>query len=236
MKFSIIIPCYNELANLEILINYILPLVNNYDLECILVENGSTDKSREYFKNNIDGKYNNIKVVYVNKNKGYGFGIQQGLKLSKGEYLGWTHADMQVLPNDLKKLFDFAMLKNKNDKIFLKGRRLNRPFLDRFFTAGQSAFSSMIFLYKMYDIGAAPVIFSKSLINNFELMPDDFSIELFTYLIAKQKKFKIQKFDIILNDRKNSISSWNTGLASKIKLSISLIKSSFLIRLRGSIK
>ena len=236
MKFSIVIPCYNEFANLGTLINYILPLVNDYELECILVENGSTDKSREYFKSKIDGKYSNIKIVYVDKNKGYGFGIQQGLKLSKGEYLGWTHADMQVLPNDLRKLFDFAMLKNTNDKIFLKGRRLHRPFLDRFFTAGQSVFSSMIFLYKMYDIGATPVIFSKSLISNFNLMPDDFSIELFTYLTAKQKKFKIQKFDIIINDRKNSISSWNTGLASKIKLSISLIKSSFLIRLKGSIK
>jgi glycosyltransferase involved in cell wall biosynthesis len=236
MKFSILIPCYNEFTNLKSLIDYILPLQDIYELEYILVENGSTDNSREYFQNNIDGKYKNIKIAYVDTNKGYGFGIQQGLKLCKGEYLGWIHADMQVLPNELRKLFDYILLKGSNQKLFLKGRRFNRPLLDRFFTIGQSMFSSIIFLNKMWDIGATPVIFSKSLIDNFDLMPDDFSIELFTYLIAKRKDFQIKRFDITINDRKNSISSWNNGLISKIKLSLILIKSSILIRLNGTIK
>ena len=236
MKFSIIIPCYNECANLPSLIDNILPLQNDYELEYILVENGSNDNSRDYFRNNIDGKYKNIKIVYLDINKGYGFGLKQGLKLSKGQYLGWLHSDMQVHPNDLRPIFDFALANNSNQKLFLKGRRFNRPLLDRFFTIGQSMFSSIIFLNKMWDIGATPVIFSKSLIDNFDLMPDDFSIELFTYLIAKRKDFQIKRFDITINDRKNSISSWNNGLISKIKLSLILIKSSILIRLNGTIK
>lgn len=98
MKFSIIIPCYNEQANLPSLIERILPLQNEYELEYILVENGSTDNSREFFIKNIEGKYKNIIVEYVDINKGYGFGIKQGLKLSNGQYVGWIYSDLQVCP------------------------------------------------------------------------------------------------------------------------------------------
>ena len=61
MKFSIVIPCYNEQASLPLLIERIIPLQNDYELEYILVENGSTDNS-EYLKNNVDGKYKDITV------------------------------------------------------------------------------------------------------------------------------------------------------------------------------
>ena len=106
--------------------------------------------------------------------------------------MGWIHADMQVLPNDLRKLFDRALECRSDKEYFFKGRRLNRPFLDRFFTTGQSLFSSIIFQYRMTDIGATPVVFSKSLIHNFDLMPDDFAIEVFTYLAAKKKNMKLK--------------------------------------------
>ena len=196
MKFSIIIPCYNECTNLPSLIDNILPLQNDYELEYILVENGSTDNSREYFQNNIEGKYKNIKIIYLDINKGYGFGLKQGLKLSKGQYLGWIHADMQVHPNDLKPILDFALANNSNQKIFLKAIRLSRPLIDRFFSFGQTVFSSIIFFYKMFDVGASPLIFSKMLIDDFDIMPDDFSIEVFIYLAAKKKNFRLK--DLIL--------------------------------------
>lgn len=235
MKFSIIIPCYNEKENLALLIDNILPLQNDYELEYILVENGSTDNSREYLKNNIDGKYKNIKIKYLDINKGYGYGLKNGLKLAEGEYLGWIHADMQVHPNDLRPIFDFALSNNFKEKIFLKARRMNRPFVDKFFAAGQTVFSSIVFFYKMFDIGASPLIFSKSLIDNYDKMTNDFSIEVFTYLMAKKKKFYIKRFNVNLNDRQNSNSSWNTGLMSKLKLSLILIKSSLLIKISGII-
>ena len=62
MKYPIIIPCYNEADNISNLISKITPLQAKYDLEYILVENGSKDSSREYFKNHIEGKYPRIKM------------------------------------------------------------------------------------------------------------------------------------------------------------------------------
>ena len=82
----------------------------------------------------------------------------------------------------------------------------------------------------MTDIGATPVVFSKSLFNNLDVIPDDFAIEVFTYQL--RKKIEIKRFNININDRINSVSSWNTGILSKIKLSLLLIKSSFLIKIK----
>tara|TARA_X000000950_G_C13614712_1_gene536820 strand:- start:34 stop:744 length:711 start_codon:yes stop_codon:yes gene_type:complete len=232
MKFSVIIPCYNEQANLPLLIDRILPLQNDYELEYILVENGSTDNSREYFTKMIEGKYKNIIVKYLDINKGYGFGLKQGLKLAKGQFIGWIHADMQAHPNELRQIFDSALSNKSDQKIFLKARRINRPFVDKFFAFNQKIFSFIVFFYIMSDIGASPLIFSRALIDNFDEMPDDFSVEVFTFLKAKKKNFYIERFNIILHDRENSISSWNTGLISKFKLSLIIIKSSLLIKIK----
>ena len=98
MKYSIIIPCYNEKDNIDNLLERVSVLQKNYNVEYILVENGSKDGSREYFRSNIEGRFSNVKVVYVKENRGYGYGLQQGMKIASGDYLGWIHADMQITP------------------------------------------------------------------------------------------------------------------------------------------
>ena len=63
MKYSIIVPCYNEEANLDKLIARLSPLQGKYDLEYVLVENGSKDGSRRYFKENMENNYPNSSGV-----------------------------------------------------------------------------------------------------------------------------------------------------------------------------
>ena len=114
MKFSVIIPCYNESESLQNILEMILPLQNDYDLEYILVENGSLDRSKEFFQTNIEKKFTNLKVVYVKNNIGYGYGLQRGLEVASGDYIGWAHADSQVMTDDLRTFFDFILYKNIN--------------------------------------------------------------------------------------------------------------------------
>ena len=47
MKFSLVIPCYNEAANLPLLLARCKELTRHGDVEVILVDNGSTDNSPE---------------------------------------------------------------------------------------------------------------------------------------------------------------------------------------------
>jgi glycosyltransferase involved in cell wall biosynthesis len=63
MKISIIIPCFNERNSLEDLISQITFLQKNYEVEFILIENGSIDDSKEFFIE-IEGKHKNIQIVF----------------------------------------------------------------------------------------------------------------------------------------------------------------------------
>ena len=96
MKFSLVIPCYNESKNLPALIKSCEKLIKSYDIEVVIVDNGSNDDTREKFKTLVKGK-SKIKLLRVDVNKGYGNGILEGLRFSKGDIIGWTHADMRII-------------------------------------------------------------------------------------------------------------------------------------------
>lgn len=232
MKYSIIIPCYNEADNIESLIERITKLQEKYDLEYILVENGSKDNSRSYFQDNIEGKYSNIEVTYVDVNQGYGYGLQQGMKAAKGDYIGWIHADLQIPPEELIPFFEEIECDKFSEKLFLKGRRMNRSMFDKFFTNGQALFNSCLFRAKLYDIGAIPVLFSRELLDEVSIdeMANDFSIELYIYAEAVKLGYKVKRFKVRILDREKGYSSWNHGLKSKIKQSKKIFLDSLKIK------
>lgn len=230
MKYSIVIPCYNESDNLDNLIDT-LKKVDYFDLaEFILVENGSKDDSRKFFEKSkkIDGIH--FKKVYVDENQGYGYGLLQGLKASNGKYVGWLHADLQVNPNYMNDLIKYIEENGDNEKFFLKGKRKNRPFLDCFFTGAMTIFETCLFGKRLNDIGAIPVLFNRELLDEFKKPPYDFSIELYTFYKARCNHYKVKRFKVILEERKKGNSSWNKGFMSKIKQSKIIMKDSFQIR------
>ena len=138
MKLSIVIPCYNEEKNLPYLISKLEKILQNKLYEVILINNGSKDKSKEII-DKFKLKYINLKSLNLKVNKGYGYGILQGIKISKGELLAWTHSDMQTNPEDILEGIKFFNKDKK--KIFVKGIRKGRPFLDNFFTISMSIYS-----------------------------------------------------------------------------------------------
>ena len=172
MKYSIIIPCYNEEDNIEKLINLLSSKSNLYDIEWIIVENGSKDNTRTLL-NNICKDKKNFKLVYIDENQGYGYGIVQGLKNVSGDYVGWLHADMQVSPDSMLEFIKLNEL-SKETKKFYKGSRKNRKFIDNFFTFFMSVFSTLLFQTFLSDIGAIPVLFHRDLMNKLDKIPHDF--------------------------------------------------------------
>ena len=230
MKYSIIIPCYNEEDNIEKLINLLSSKSYLYDIEWIIVENGSKDDTRTLL-NNICKDKKNFKLVYIDQNQGYGYGIEQGLKNTSGNYVGWLHADMQVSPDSM---LEFIKLNElfKETKNFYKGSRKNRKFIDNFFTFFMSVFSTLLFQTFLSDIGAIPVLFHRDLMNKLDKIPHDFSIETYVYYIAKKENYKIIRLPIYMNEREKGESSWDTGIFSKIKQSWRIIKALIKIRLK----
>ena len=100
MLFSLVIPCFNEAENIENIIKRINQIQQKLNIEIVLVNNGSTDDTEDILKKNFN-LLKKIKIVKVEKNIGYGFGIITGLKNAKGSILGWTHSDIENNLDDI---------------------------------------------------------------------------------------------------------------------------------------
>ena len=220
-ELSIVIPCYNEDDNIFPLFTKIQDLLNlDKEIEVIVVDNGSTDKSNENIINSDLFIKNKIKLKKIDKNIGYGHGIMSGVRIAKGDYIGWCHADLQTEPSDVYNAFLSNKEKLKNGDYIIKGLRKNRSIFDEIFTFGMSLIASVIFLKKINDINAQPKIFPKSFLPYLQNHPNDFSLDLFFLVIAKKHNYKIINHDVTMKKRIYGEAKGGGSLKGKIKLII----------------
>lgn len=214
MKFSLVIPCYNEAASLPRLLERCKGVTCYPDIEVILVDNGSTDDSSQVLQKLLP-QYPGCRSIHIEKNCGYGFGILSGLKAAKGEILGWTHADMQTDPQDV--LQGLKLFEKKGDGIFAKGCRYGRPWADAVFTVGMSVFETILFGRPMWDINAQPTMFSRAFFETWQDPPHDFSLDLYAYYQAHCRRLQVHRFPVMFSKRAHGISHWNINWAAKRK-------------------
>ena len=214
MKLSLVIPCYNESANLPILLERCKALGALEGVEVILVDNGSTDNSGEVLAKLLPA-YPGCRSLRVEVNQGYGFGILSGLRAAHGDILGWTHADMQTDPQDV--LTGLNYFEDKTDHAFVKGRRYGRPLMDVFFTIGMSLFETLLLSKRMWDINAQPNLFTRRFFESWRSPPHDFSLDLYVYYQALLQRLAVRRFPVRFAPRAHGISHWNVNWSGKKK-------------------
>ena len=111
-KVSIVISAYNEENKISDSIKSLRLLDYPKDLyEVIIVNDGSTDKTKDAIAKYADGK--NIIFVDNKKNKGKAACLNQGISVAKGDYVACMDADSVVSKDILKKTIPYF----KNDEI-----------------------------------------------------------------------------------------------------------------------
>lgn len=110
-KISIIVPVYNNEKYLE---KCLISLLNQTykNIEIIIIEDNSTDKSREILKNYSSNK--NIKIINNSKNMGAAYSRNIGLEAASGEYIGFIDSDDYVETDYYEKLMQ-SIIKNKSE-------------------------------------------------------------------------------------------------------------------------
>jgi glycosyltransferase involved in cell wall biosynthesis len=228
INIEVVIPCYNEELSIKYLVQKCEDIASRFPITFILVDNGSTDDTWINMKNCVTDLAK-IKIERVQVNRGYGAGIISGLRLTTAPYVGWTHADLQTDLNDI--IMALGLIENSKEPwLLIKGSRKNRPVIDRFFSATMSCFESILFSTKMVEINGQPTIFSRELISELKLAPNDFMLDLFVYRKAIQNKFSIEKVPVIFLKRPFGNSSWNKGFRSRIKFITRIVLYSFRLK------
>jgi glycosyltransferase involved in cell wall biosynthesis len=235
-KLSIVIPCYNESGNLPLIVARLRELLHGRDdTEVVLVNNGSTDDSAETFSKVLaDPALAFIRVEHVKGNRGYGFGIMSGLRAARGEFLAWTHADMQTDPADVLKGLETILTSRDPQNVYLKGRRIARNPLDAFFTFGMSVVSSACLGLWLNDINAQPKMFSRRFFEMFEAPPDDFAFEVYVYYLARKRGLELLTIPVSFANRRHGQAKGGGTLAGKWKLTRRTLL--YIIRLRRDLR
>ena len=98
---TVLIPCYNEINTIEKLVYKILNL-NNLRIEIIIIDNNSTDGTKDILKNNLESKVS--KIIYNDSNHGKGYSLKKGIEAATGEIILVQDADLEYDPNEYEKL------------------------------------------------------------------------------------------------------------------------------------
>ncbi|MCK5862629.1 MAG: glycosyltransferase family 2 protein [Candidatus Hydrogenedentes bacterium] len=107
-NISIIVPVYNEIDNLKILldsINNTLAELSHCQHECIFVNDGSTDGTREEL-NQLAENIHTLHVVHLAQNYGQSAALIAGLRRARGEYIITLDGDLQNDPADIPTFLD----------------------------------------------------------------------------------------------------------------------------------
>lgn len=233
MKLSVIVPCYNESKNIPLILSRFKEVIKRDDIELILVNNGSSDDSQGIMESLLpDHPFARIEKVEVNR--GYGYGILSGLRSAGGEFLAWTHADMQTDPKDVITALGIIEKSTHPEMTFVKGNRKGRPLRDRVFTAGMSIFETIYLGVRVNDINAQPNLFRRSFFESWQNPPHDFSLDLYAYYTACRQKFDVIRFPVQFVDRIHGQSHWNFSWRTKINFIKRTV--SFSSKLKGELK
>ena len=114
---SIIICVFNEEKTIKQIIHKVekVNLPENFFKEIIIIDNCSTDKTKEILEN--FKKKNNFTIIFQDKNYGKGNSIIEGIKISKGEFIVFQDADLEYDPNNYYFLLK-ELKKNNLDAVF----------------------------------------------------------------------------------------------------------------------
>lgn len=235
INLSIVIPCYNEAKSLPSLF---LACSNackgRNDIQFIFVNNGSNDETQIVLNQLLSQESINFgKSVHVPINKGYGFGILQGLAIAEGRVLSWTHADLQTDPKDVVLAYELYKIKLESNQCIVKGERKGRNIFDNIFTGGMSLISSLFLNQKLWDINAQPKIFHRDFMKYLKKAPFDFSLDLYILFVANRIKICINIFPVFFSNREFGVAKGGGTLKGKFKLIKRTI--GYIIELRNDI-
>jgi glycosyltransferase involved in cell wall biosynthesis len=193
MKLSILIPVYNEEETLEEIINQVRAV--DVEKEIIIVDDGSTDRTREILKEKIE-PFPDIQVHYHDRNRGKGAALRTGQQFITGDVTIIQDADLEYDPQDYPTLIK-PIEEDKADVVY--GSRFlgsHRAFLfwHRVANFLLTQLTNILYDTILTDMETCYKAFKSDIFKNVEIKSDRFDFE--PEITAKVFKQKCRVFEV----------------------------------------
>jgi len=191
MLLSVIIPCYNELSTIDLIINAVNAAPYPHK-EIIIVDDCSTDGTREKLIADIEQSGRVSKVLYHEANRGKGAALRTGIKAATGDLVIIQDADLEYDPNEYPRLVE-PIINNRADVVFgsrFLGGDAHRVlyFWHRLGNGFLTLLSNMFTNLNLTDMETCYKVFRREIIQNISIEENRFGFEPeITAKIAKSR-------------------------------------------------
>lgn len=178
MKLSVIIPCFNEITTIKTIVDAVKKALPNKK-EIIIVDDYSTDGTRQHLKNEIEKEVD--KVFYHERNLGKGAAVRTGVKYATGDIIIIQDADLEYDPNEYSKIIA-PIVQDRADVVFgsrfIGGERHRTLYFWHRVGNGILTFlSNMLTNLNLTDIETCYKAFRREIIQSIEIEENGFGFE-----------------------------------------------------------
>ncbi len=221
MKISILIPVYNEKKTILDLLFLVKNV--NVDKEIIIVDDSSTDGTREILEERFGSANDEIRVYYHQTNMGKGAAIRTALSHATGDYVIVQDADLEYSPSDIVKLAN-AALEKKAEAVY-GSRFLNSWKSTSFWHYSVNNFltflTNLFFGASLTDMETCYKMIRTDIIKGLGIKADRFEFEPEVTAKLLRKKVKIHEVPISYRGRsydEGKKIGWRDGIEAVIML------------------
>ncbi len=204
---SVVIPAYNEEQGIAEIMQRVLAVrgdlenTNNLNLELLVVDDGSHDKTVE-IASQIASTNDGVRVIQHEKNRGYGAALKTGFCNASGEWIGFLDADGTYPPEFFPKLCTVAA--DGHDLVIgsrMAGEKSEMPAVRKL---GNRIFASWINLLgrsKITDSASGMRVFKREILEQVYPLPDGLNLTPIMSTRAIHEGIKMTEVPIPYSER-----------------------------------
>ena len=177
-SLSVVIPCYNEVSTVKDLVHRVLA-VSVVD-EVIIVDDGSTDGTREVLKEIENEQHDYVTIVYHARNQGKGAALVTGFKQATCEVIVIQDADFEYDPRDyplLLKPIQEGVATVVYGSRFLGGTRKAMNFWNMIANKGLTLITNILFNAILSDMETCYKCFRREVMEDMHIRARGFEFE-----------------------------------------------------------
>jgi glycosyltransferase involved in cell wall biosynthesis len=195
MKLSVVVPCFNENATIEAIVDAVRRAPWP-DIELIVVDDASTDGTREKLRGPLAARID--KVGFHDRNQGKGAALRSGIRLATGDIVIIQDADLEYDPSQYPRLLA-PIAENRADVVFgsrFMGAEPHRVlyFWHRVGNGVLTLLSNMFTNLNLTDMETCYKAFRREVIQSITIEEDRFGFE--PEITAKVAKLGCRVFEV----------------------------------------